>query len=370
MKTALLHYWLTGMRGGEMVLAELCNLFPQADIYTHAAIPNKLCAEITNHPIFESLIAKLPFGRKHCQKYLPLMPYALQKWDFSDYELIFSSESGPIKGIRKPKHARHICYCHTPMRYLWDMYEVYYQSTGVCGKLAMKVFKNYLRDYDFRSADSVDDFIANSKFVAERINRIYHREATVIYPPVNVEFFSQAPLRERTHYLFVGQLVCYKRPDLVVKAFARLPQEKLIVVGDGPLKFSLQKNATANVSFLSCNDRGKLRELYASAKALLFPGIEDFGIVPVEAQAAGCPVIAMNIGGTAETILDGKSGILMNEQSESALLTAMTEVQHTVWITSNMISNAMRFDCNVFREKITKHVNLAMKKNDNTEQKE
>lgn len=352
MKTALLHYWLTGMRGGEMVLAELCKLFPDADIYTHAAIPDKLIPAVTSHPITETLIAKLPFGRKHCQLFLPLMPYALKRLNFSEYDLIISSESGPIKGIIKPEHARHICYCHTPMRYLWDMYDLYYQSTGACGKLAMAAFKNYLRSYDLRSADSVDDFIANSKFVAERINRIYHREAAVIYPPVDVDFFSQASLRERTHYLFVGQLVCYKRPDLVVKTFARLPQEKLIVVGNGPLKKSLQKNATANVSFLPCNDREKIRDLYASSKALIFPGIEDFGIVPVEAQAAGCPVIAMNAGGTKETVLNGETGILMNEQTVTALLHAIEDAGHICWDSRKIKKHANRFSTTIFCRKI------------------
>lgn len=356
MKTALLHYWLTGMRGGEMLLAEICKLFPKADIYTHAAITDKLSPDITAHRINESLVARLPFGRKHCQKYLPLMPYALQKWDFTGYDLIISSESGPVKGIRKPGHARHICYCHTPMRYLWDMYDFYYQSTGLCGKLAMTVFKKYLRDYDLRSADSVDEFIANSQFVADRIKRIYHRDAIVIYPPVNVDFFMQAPLLERTHYLFVGQLVCYKRPDLVVKAFAKLPQEKLIVVGDGPLKKELQKIATSNIYFMHCNNREKLRDLYASSKALLFPGIEDFGIVPVEAQAAGCPVIAMNIGGTVETVLDGETGFLMKEQNESALLHAIEEVKFLFWDPKKMKCHVRHFSSAVFVQTISNFI--------------
>jgi len=364
MKTALLHYWLTGMRGGEMVLAELCKLFPQADIYTHAVITDRLCPDITAHRIHESLIAQLPLGRKHCQKYLPIMPYALKKWDFSAYDLIISSESGPVKGIRKPEHARHICYCHTPMRYLWDMYDLYYQSTGLFGKLAMTAFKNHLREYDLRSADSVDDFIANSKFVADRIKRIYHREATVIYPPVNVDFFIQAPLQERTHYLFAGQLVCYKRPDLVVNAFARLPQEKLIVVGDGPLKKELRKKASSNISFLTFVDRKKMRDLYASSKALLFPGIEDFGIIPVEAQAAGCPVIAMNVGGTKETVLDGTTGILIKEQSESALLHAIEDVSCLCGDSGKMKKHVEKFSHTVFDQAIGTYMQRIDTKNE------
>lgn len=349
MKTALLHYWLTGMRGGEMVLAEICRLFSDADIYTHACLPEKLVPEITSHPIHESLIARMPGGRKHCQKYLPLMPYAVKQWDFSGYDLIISSESGPVKGICKPANARHICYCHTPMRYLWDMYDFYYREAGFSGKAAMRIFKNFLRRCDLESADSVDEFIANSQFVAERIKRIYNRESTVIYPPVDVKFFADSPELERKHYLFVSSLVCYKRPELVLRAFARLPEEKLLVIGAGPLKTSLQKAAPGNVSFLSDVSKVQLRELYASAKALIFPGIEDFGIIPVEAQAAGCPVIAMNTGGTAETVIDRVSGIHMNEQSVENILQAIEELNGAAFDRKRMVENAERFSTETFR---------------------
>lgn len=335
-----------------MVLAELCRMFPDADIYTHAAIPEKLDHAISEHVIHESPIAKLPFGRRHCQKYLPLMPWAVRQWDLSDHDLIISSESGPVKGIRKPAGAKHICYCHTPMRYLWDMYDFYYRNTGLCGKLAMSLWKERLRELDLRSADSVDHFIANSYFVKERIRRIYQRESTVIHPPVDTGFFAAAPERERIHYLFAGQLVCYKRPDLVIKAFAQLQNEKLIVVGSGPMKNKLQKAATENVSFVTCDEREKLRELYASAKALIFPGIEDFGIIPVEAQAAGCPVIAMNTGGTAETVLNGITGVLMEEQTEFALMRGIETAKAYHWDHEMLKNHASQFSCSAFREKI------------------
>ena len=340
-----------------MVLAEIGKLFPQAEIFTHAYLPEKLVPEITCHRVNESFIARLPFGRKHCQKYLPLMPLALKQWDFSGYDLIISSESGPVKGIRKPLHARHICYCHTPMRYLWDMYDFYYQSSGIGGKLAMSMFKNALRRYDLRSAESVDGFIANSNFVAERIRRIYDREATVIYPPVDVEFFAAAEEKERTHYLFVSQLVSYKRPDLAVRAFARLPKEKLIVIGEGPLKKSLRETAPKNVEFVSCKERGQLREYYASAKALIFPGIEDFGIVPVEAIAAGCPVIAMNIGGTAETVKERVSGIFISEQSENAILQALEELSALKCSCKQMADSVEKFSAANFCRSFLNTVN-------------
>ena len=356
-KISLLHYWLTNMRGGEMVFAEICKMFPTADIFTHAAIPEKLTADIASHKFNESFIAKLPWGRKQCQKYLPLMPAALKKWDFSGCDLIISSESGPIKGIRKPANCHHICYCHTPMRYLWDMYEDYYDSVGVAGKILMSLCKNYLRKYDLKSAECVDQFIANSKFVASRIKRIYNRDAVVIYPPVDINFFSNAPKIERKHYLYVGALVCYKRPDLVVKTFRKLQNEKLIVVGDGGLYHHLRKIATPNIEFINSPSREQIRELYASAKALIFPGIEDFGIVPVEAQAAGCPVIAMNIGGTAETVIDKVTGIHISQQTQENILHAIEELSAIAISDIVMLENAKKFSQDQFVNKFSHIVN-------------
>ena len=351
-KTALLHYWLTGMRGGEMVLSQFCNLLPDADVFTHALLKNRISSDITSHQIRESFIARLPFGRSHCQKYLPLMPQALKGWNLTNYDLIISSESGPVKGIRKRQDACHICYCHTPMRYLWDMYDFYYNSTGIGGKIAMRLFKESLRHYDLMSAECVDEFIANSEFVAERIKRIYGRESTVIHPPVDVDYFSNGPELERKFYLLAGQLVSYKRPDLVIEAFRKLPNQKLVVVGNGPMKKSLQKKAPANVSFVTSENRESMRELYSSAKALLFPGIEDFGIVPVEAQAAGCPVVALNFGGTAETVVDGVNGTHLQEQSVSALLEAIEKNASGKWNKAVMLQYAEKFSVARFQKQI------------------
>ena len=353
-KTALLHYWLTGMRGGENVLAELCRHFPDAEIFTHAAIPENLSPEITKHPIHESFVARLPWGRKHCRSYLPLMFSASRKWDLSPFDLIFSSESGPAKAIRKPEQSKHICYCHTPMRYLWDMYDEYYCSASLLGKAAMRLFRDSLREQDKRSAECVDLFLANSRFVAERIKRIYGRDSEVIYPPVDVDFFSAAPARERTGFLFVGELVCYKRPDLVLDAFARLQKEKLFVCGKGPMRRELEKRATPNVRFLDHVSREELRELYAGAKALIFPGIEDFGIVPVEAMAAGCPVIAMDRGGTAETVLHGKTGLLMEQQTSACILNALEELSSLHFLPEDFKAQTAKFHGRNFHAGIEK----------------
>ncbi len=311
------------MRGGEYVLQELAQLFPEATIFTHAARKERLASAITDHPIRESFIAGLPFGRRHPQWFLPLMPTALKRWDLSQFNRIISSESGPVKGIRKPRNCKHFCYCHTPMRYLWDLSEVYYEFAHFPARVAMSVFGDYLRRYDLKSADCVDHFIANSKCTAQRIKRIYGRDATVVYPPVDVQFFQDAPPKERQHFLFVGELTGYKRPDLAVKAMAKRQDAQLLVVGNGPMARQLQRLATPNVRFLGHVSRETLRELYAGAKALLHPGIEDFGIAPVEAMAAGCPVVTYKVGGAAETVQDGRSGVWIDAQTTDALLAGM-----------------------------------------------
>ncbi len=344
---ALLHYWLLKMRGGEMVLEEFCRLFPEAKIFTHAFVPEQLSPTLRSRKVEESLIARLPLGRRHCQKFLPLMPTALKKWDFSDYDLLVSSESGPVKGIRKPAGCRHICYCHTPMRYLWDMYDEYYANAGILGKAAMRIFRDYLRAYDLRSAETVDTFVANSNFVKERIRRIYDRDAVVIHPPVDVEFFAAAPKKERSYFLYVGQLVCYKQPMTAIKAFAHFPEESMIVVGDGPQREELEKVATSNVKFRDWSNREQLRELYAGAKALIFPGIEDFGIIPVEAQSAGCPVIALNAGGALETVENRKTGLFFD--SLPSLLEAIDEIRTLSFSADDFTRNTARFSSDRFR---------------------
>ena len=337
MKTALLHYWLTNMRGGEKVLAALGEMFPEADIFTHAlgrAMRDEVNGEgegerWKGHSVYESFIARLPFGRRHPQAYLPLMPLATRALKLDGYDLVVSSESGPIKGIRKPKGARHVCYCHTPMRYLWDMHDEYYRDAGPCGKLAMKLFTPYLRQEDLKSAESVDLFVANSQFVAERIKRIYGRDSVVVHPPVDAEFFSAAikhsntqTLKQSPYYLFAGANVKYKRLDLAEAACAKMGRRLVVAQG--------------------VSDE-ELRTLYAGARALIFPGIEDFGIVPVEAQAAGTPVIAFGKGGALETVKAGETGLFFREQTVESLCGAIEEFEGRTWNSENCRANALRF---------------------------
>ena len=359
MKTALIHYWMTAMRGGENVLAEFCRLYSDADIFTHAWNREKVGAPFTSHKVTETFIAHLPGARNGCQKYLVFMPAALRRLDLSSYDLILSSESGPAKGIRKPSGALHVCYCHTPMRYLWDMSELYYQAAGPGGKLAMKLFLRRLRDYDRRSADTVDHFIANSAFVADRIRRIYGRESAVIYPPVNAAFFRD-PERpgandpKRDFYLCAGQVTPYKRVDIAVLACLKLGR-RLVVAGDGPELKRVQQIAGGSplISFEGrCTDE-RLRELFTNARALIFPGIEDFGIVPLETQAAGTPVIAFGQGGALETVLPGRTGLFFPEQTADALAGAIEEFEAVpAWDPVVCADHAEKFNPERFRAEI------------------
>lgn len=324
MKAALLHYWLTNVRGGEKVLAALGELLPEADIFTHAYVPENMGGMFAGRRVTESFVARLPLGRRHPQAYLPLLPAASRSLRLDGYDLIVSSESGPIKGIRKPSGARHVCYCHTPMRYLWDMYDEYYRTAGIAGKVAMRLFTGCLRRQDLESAESVDEFVANSEFVAERIKRIYGRDSTVVHPPVDVEFFSSSARTDGDYYLFVGAPVAYKRLDLAQAACGRMGR-RLVAAGAG--------SASSE----------QLRELYAGAKALLFPGVEDFGIVPVEAQATGTPVIALGRGGALETVADGETGLFFEEQTVDGLCHAIEEFESRSWSAEACRSNAERF---------------------------
>ena len=343
MKTALLHYWLTNMRGGEKVLAALGRMFPGSVVYTHAfgkgIWDQGSGIRWQGHEVHETFIASLPFGRRHPQAYLPLMPMATRALKLDGYDLILSSESGPIKGIRKPKGARHVCYCHTPMRYLWDMHDDYYRDAGPGGKLAMKLFTPYLRKEDLKSAESVDQFIANSHFVADRIKRIYGRDATVVHPPVDVDFFSSPfeqsnnrTIERSPYYLFAGANVKYKRLDLAEAACKRMGRRLVVAKG--------------------VSDEA-LRVLYAEAKALLFPGLEDFGIVPVEAQAAGTPVIAYGRGGALETVEEGKTGLFFREQTVESLCAAIEEFEGRTWNPSHCRAQAARFVPREFKRRMT-----------------
>lgn len=325
LRVAIVHYWFVGMRGGEKVVEALLDIFPQADIYCHVFDRSAVSKKIADRFKGITFINRLPWARKKYQSYLPLMPMALEGLDLRDYDLVISSESGPAKGIIVAPEATHVCYCHSPMRYVWDMYHDYRETAGLLTRWLMPPVMHYLRIWDVTTAARVDHFICNSRYVASRVRRYYHRESSVVHPPVAVEDFAISE-EIGDYYLFVGQLVDYKRADLAVAAFNENGRP-LKVVGDGMQMKRLKSLARPNVELVGKVDPATLKDLYSHAKALIFPGIEDFGIVPLEAMASGRPVIAFARGGALETVVEGKTGVLFYEQTPRALNEAVARFE-------------------------------------------
>ena len=363
MKTAIVHYWLVGMRGGEKVLEALCELYPAADIFTHVVVPECISPRLNAHRIQTSFIARLPRAKTWYKKYLPLMPLALEHLDLRGYDLVISSESGPAKGIIPPAGALHVCYCHSPMRYVWNMYHDYRESAGGLTRLSMPLLSHYLRNWDQNSAARVDSFIANSHTVAARIRKYYRRDARVVHPPVDLDAFSPAPENEvGTHYLMVGQLVRYKRPDLAVRAFNALGK-KLIVIGGGEMLAELRREARSNVEMLGPQPFAVLRAHYARCRALIFPGEEEFGIVPVEAMASGRPVIAFGRGGATETVIDGVTGVFFERQAVEDLAAAIERFEAMEFDIPAIVSRAQMFNRGRFKSEMRAGIKAALAAN-------
>ena len=356
MKIALVHYWLVTMRGGENVLEEFCRIYPQADIFTHVIVPDRISPVITRHKITTSFISHLPGANKHYQKYLPLMPLALEQFDLRSYDLVISSESGPAKGVVTGADTMHVCYCHTPMRYLWNMYHDYRESAGALARIAMIPTFSYLRQWDYSSAARVDHFVANSTTVQKRIAKVYRRSAEVIHPPVAVESFAPAE-EPGDYFLYCGQFVPYKRADLAVEAFNRLGR-RLIMVGDGSELPRLRRLAGPSITILGRQPAEVIRDLYARCRALIFPGEEDFGIVPVEAMASGRPVIAYGKGGVCDSVQDGVGGILFSDQTIEGIIGAICrfDEEQERFSPATIMAEAARFSASQFRHAFTRFV--------------
>jgi glycosyltransferase involved in cell wall biosynthesis len=325
MKTAIVHYWLVGMRGGEKMLESLLEIFPEADIFTHVYDPSSVSDLINSHRVRTSYIQKLPLAKKLYPKYLPLMPGALNGFDLRDYELVISSEAGPAKGVIPDPDAYHICYCHSPMRYLWDLYHEYLNNSGPFTRFFMRKFIPGLRLWDICSANLVDRFITNSNYSAKRIRRYYNREAAVVFGPASIEKYLAVPRNPGDFYLFFGQLTGYKRADIAIEACAATGR-KLVVAGGGGDRAG-RREKSGLVTFMGRVTDEELGSLYSRARALIFPGIEDLGLVPIEANAAGCPVIAYGRGGVLDTVKDGPTGLFFHEQSPRSLIRALDEFE-------------------------------------------
>ncbi|RCK54063.1 hypothetical protein TH25_01595 [Thalassospira profundimaris] len=361
-KLAIVHYWWINNRGGEKVLLQLLKMFPTADVFLHTGrdeiIKKSLPVNYTGN-IRYTFIKKLPLSQKYYQKYLPLMPVALEELDLSEYDIVISSESGPAKGIITNPDTIHICYCHSPMRYIWDMYHLYKKDSSFLTRLFFTIISHKLRIWDRLSADRVDYFISNSSFISARIKKFYRRESTIIHPPVDVMKFHPNNARS-DFYLYAGQLTKYKRPEDAILAFnkANLP---LKVVGGGEDEKRLKKIANNNIQFLGKVSDNDLQTLFQTCKALIFPGKEDFGIVPVEAMAGGAPVIALKEGGILDTVIPGETGILYESAGyENLLKSVLLFEEGGVRLNAQEIHNhSHKFSIDVFNEKINKFMENA-----------
>jgi glycosyltransferase involved in cell wall biosynthesis len=324
MRVALVHYWLLGMRGGEKVLEALCRMFPEADIFTLFYDPAHVSDTIRAHRIQASWLNP---ARKLYRSLLPLCPMALESFDLRDYDLVISSESGPAKGVITRSDSRHVCYCHTPMRYLWDLYPAYRNdwTRSSLKRLAMIPLTNYLRLWDLATAARVDEFVANSDNVRRRIAHVWRRDARVVYPPVDVASFRWE--RASDYFLMVSEMVAYKQLAYAVRLFSGTGR-RLRVVGDGPEYRTLRSLAGPSVEFCGRVSDEQLQDLYARARALIVPGEEDFGIATVEALASGKPVVALGRGGSVEIVpLDVPCGVLYDEPTVEGLERALIEFE-------------------------------------------
>ncbi len=318
MRSAIVHYWLLGRRGGEKVVDALCGLLPDADVFTLFSEPSSLSPTLRGRRITTSFLNPL---RRGYRSLLPLMPMALESFDLRGYDLVVSSESGPAKGVLTSSSTTHVCYCHTPMRYLWDLYPAYRLewTASRWKRAAMAPLANYLRLWDYASAARVDRFVANSRNVQSRIWKTYRRSAEVIYPPVDVQSFYWEPADD--YYLIVSELVAYKRLDTAVRVFTRNGR-RLQIVGDGPEYRKLRALAGPNIEFTGRLPDAELRESYARCRACLLPGEEDFGMTAVESLASGKPVIALRRGGALETV-PTFAGVLYDDPADDSLAQAV-----------------------------------------------
>lgn len=361
LKVALVQEWLTIIGGSEKVFKEIVSLYPQADIFTLVAMDETIeKLGFSKSKVHTSFIQHLPFSKTKYRSYLPLFPLAIEQFDLSGYDLIISSSHAVAKGVLTNSNQLHICYCHSPVRYAWDLHHQYLKESGLDSGLKgffARYFLHRLRTWDIISTNRVDHFISNSDYIGRRIKKVYGRESTTIYPNVAVEDFELVTEKEN-YYFSCSRFVPYKKMDLIVRAFAGMPDKRLIVIGDGPDFKKTKTIAADNVTLMGEQPFDVLKKYMSKAKAFVFAAEEDFGIVPVEAQACGTPVIAYGKGGIRETVLHGITGVLYNEQSAEAIREAIKQFESSIQLFQPEVirKHAMKFSTSRFRSEILEHI--------------
>lgn len=359
MKVAVVHEWLVNYAGSERVLEQILQVYPGADLFSIIDfLPENQRDFIMNKKVSTSFIQHLPMAKNRYRQYLPLMPMAIEQFDLSSYDLVLSSSHAVAKGVLTGPDQLHISYVHTPIRYAWDLQHQYLKESGLDNGLKGWLAKRMLhkiRLWDYRTANGVDAFVANSKFIARRIWKVYRRDATVIYPPVDIDTFSLWETKE-DYYLAASRMVPYKKMDIIVNAFSQMPDKKLVIIGDGPDYKKIRTKAAENIQFLGYQSFPVLKEYMQRARAFVFAAEEDFGIVPVEAQACGTPVIAYGKGGTLETVQGlntlSPTGVFFNEQTSVSIIDAVKRFEHEQGNISPQAcrNNAVRFSPGRFRK--------------------
>jgi glycosyltransferase involved in cell wall biosynthesis len=363
MRVALVHDWLTGMRGGEKVLASLCRLFPDADLLTLVHARGTVSPQIEARPIRTAFTQHLPAPARWYRHYLPLFPTAIEQFDLDDVDLIVSTSHCAAKAVVPTGRAVHVCYCHSPMRYAWDQFDHYFgiDRVGRWGEAAARQVLAGMARWDRDTAGRVTRFLANSAHVAGRIARYYNRDATVLHPPVDTGFFVPGTTPPDAYFLVVSALVPYKRIEVAIDAAARLGAP-LKIVGTGPDTERLQALAGPSVEFLGRVDDATLRTLYQGARAALLPGEEDFGIAPVEAQACGRPVVALGRGGARETVVHGVTGYLVDDESPEAFAEAMARVDRLPSTPADRSRHAAAFSIPTFEAGLRARIDATLER--------
>ena len=364
MKTAIVHDWFVSYAGSERVVESLTNIWKDADVYVLFNLLNEEEQKIVvkDNILHTSFLQKFKSIRRHHRKFLPLFPYAIEQFDLSEYDLIISSSHAVAKGVLTNSNQLHICYCHTPIRYAWDLMNQYLKeanlTAGLKGLIAKSIL-HYIRIWDSATANRPDFFIANSNYIANRIFKIYKRESSVIYPPVDTDKFTCESNKD-DYYLTASRLVPYKRIDLIAEAFTEMPDKKLLVIGDGPEEAKIKSKSGRNIELLGYKSGEELVNYMQKAKAFVFSAEEDFGIMIVEALSCGTPVIAYNKGGACESINDEETGILYPEQTTESIIEAVKrfESKSGKFNSNTISSSAKKFDRKIFEEKIKEVVDI------------